>query len=254
MRERGDVEAARGYLLRGLRFCKGERRLWEEFARLEWGYVAKLWGRRRVLGIPDGDDGDDVKGGTRTESRGDADGGDQEVEAAVAGFTVKGDFANGDERQKQLIEKKLDGAPDFQKVLSGAIAKAVFDAAMAQFEGDVNFAARFFDTVAETDIPPRSNLLDHVLQTLQSSDPDHLETHIRLVERPTLGIEATSADFPLALDTALDRLSIALNKLEEAPKANFISRISDWLENFIEAGNADEDVQIALRATMKALK
>ncbi|KAK1017823.1 U3 snoRNP protein, partial [Friedmanniomyces endolithicus] len=49
--EQGDMRTARGYLQRGLRYCKDESKLWLEYAKLEMVYLAKLAARRKILGV-----------------------------------------------------------------------------------------------------------------------------------------------------------------------------------------------------------
>ncbi|KAH0066748.1 hypothetical protein KCU66_g23693, partial [Aureobasidium melanogenum] len=49
--QQADMQTARSYMQRGLRFCKRERKLWLEYAKLEMLYVAKIAARRKILGL-----------------------------------------------------------------------------------------------------------------------------------------------------------------------------------------------------------
>lgn len=51
--DEANMAKARAYMQRGLRFCKDRREIWLEFVRIEMGYLAKLEGRRRILGLAD---------------------------------------------------------------------------------------------------------------------------------------------------------------------------------------------------------
>ena len=208
LEERGDMTEARSYMQRGLRFCGREGRLWVEYARLEMGYVAKIIGRRRILGLDQEDD--------KQEEVKDLDGVDGDV---VALPTVTAEDMNPDQQSIEDVDpealQKLVASP----ALSGAIPVAIFDAAMKQplFKDDQKLGLQFFDVVAEFgELPCTGRILVHVMDTIRGLAPESPETLIRWIWQPVIAIGVSSPVFPTGLGLCLDRLKLALKKLEQS--------------------------------------
>ena len=187
----GDMSTARSYLQRGLRFCREESKLWVEYVRLEMGYLAKLAGRRRVLGLDDG---------ARKEGVEVAEGEDLLELPAVTAEDINPDTGRGIEEVDDDTLKRLASAPAF----TAAIPMAIFDAAMKQFNNDAEVAEEIFNLCASFDfVPSTRNILQHILSRIQTHTPNAVETVICESKMQLLGIETDSPEFPSALGTSL---------------------------------------------------
>lgn len=114
--EQGDMSSARSYMQRGLRFCNDAKELYLEYAKLEMVYLAKLAARRKILGLDE----------TRKES----DVPEDENMIALPSVSVEDidpEANKGVEEVNAAALQKLASAPAF----TGAIPKAIFDAAMS---------------------------------------------------------------------------------------------------------------------------
>ena len=246
-REKGDMGEARGFMLKGLRFCGVSEELWVEYGRLEMIYVAKLWARRRVLGIENHGSG---------EERGHMNLGSDHTE--VAKVAVLNDLEEPiglEQQQVSRLEGEISGGPKFEKILSGGIVTAVFDETMSTFYNEPKLAARFFNMVADVDVPSQPEILDHILEHIQSAGGYTPDTLFCQTKRPVLGMEPTSPEFPLALEKSLDCLETASERLESAQcRADFFRRSLDWTTSLLEVHGLDSDVLIVLRAVKSKLE
>lgn len=240
MEERGDMSEARGYLQRALRFCKGDEGLWVEYARLEMICIAKIVGRRRILGLDEGE----VERAQR----------DGEIEGGVMTLPeITAEDINSETRQDHGVDqealKRLSSSP----ALSGAIPMAVFDAAMKQFDGNAHLANRFFDMVAGfTNVPCQGQILDHILHRLRTEAPNSPHTLIRFVRQPVLGVDAGSADFPAAFGIVLDRLKIASGQPTDSRTRGALYRhIIEWTLPYLKTEELDPDIRKVLVLTLK---
>ena len=272
MRERGDMDQARGYMLRGLRFAKRDREMWISYARLEIIYLAKLYGRRKILGIEEEEEGEGSGEGEKTVSHSleaavvgegetrDDDHGNQEARddpqlkqslASDAGKAFDG--SNTEESRKQLMQKELGGVPDFKNLLSGSVVEAIFDAATKQFGTDMDLAVKFFDMVADIDIPPRPKILNRILQRMQVIDKSSPATIFSCIRLPVVGIEVDNHRFPLALDGSLERAQEALLEARSDPRLPELRQLlADWYLSFLQLSDLDQDVAKVL--TIEARK
>lgn len=244
MEERGDMTEARSYMQRGLRFCKDNERLWVEYARLEMIYIAKIVGRRRVLGLDQEEE--EVKS---TETMEDVDG-DMIVLPTITAedITPHHQPSHGVD---QIKLKKLNASP----ALSGAIPMAIFNAAVKQFKINKKIYREFFDIVAEfSDLPCTSTILQHIVVTLQSLEPENPETLIRWIQQPVIGVDATSAGFPTMLSVCLDRMNTSFKVMEPYPARNrgiFDQRVIEWMLPYFSAEGLDSDVHKVIAMTLR---
>jgi U3 small nucleolar RNA-associated protein 6 len=200
MDTQADITNARSYMQRGLRFCKNSEYLWLEYARLETIYVGKIAGRRKILGL----DVDHTKTQTTTE--------DEDVDMITLPTVTAEDIdpsLKQDEGVDEVALQNLAAAP----VLTGAIPLAVFDSAMKQFQGKPRVAENFFAMFAEFEqlacIP---RILQHVLDFLQQTAPQSLETAVCEFRMQLFGRSPADPEFPPALADALDLISTATSR------------------------------------------
>ena len=184
-----DITEARSYMQRGLRFCKHSKNLWLEYARLEMLYIAKIAARSRVLGLDgphniDSDANEDM--------------------VALPGVTALA--RDADVSQNEGVDRRV--LEELQKIpaLSGAIPKAVFDAAVQEFDSDCTFGRQFFDKVAVFhDVPCMPKILEHIIERLRTINPTSPEALDCFIRKPTFGISIKSAEFPGALRRLFSR-------------------------------------------------
>ena len=237
----GDVNTARSYMQRGLRFCRDERRLWVEYVRLEMGYLAKLAARRRILGL----DGEEKDGG---QKQGDEDG-DTIMLPTVTAEDIDPDASKGVNEVDDGALQKLASAP----VFTGAIPIAIFDAAMKQFKNDAEVAEDFLDTVASFDqVPSARRILQHIPDHLQTTAPNSAETVICEAKLQLFAIEAQSADFPAALRASLVTVRRAVSKFAGYPQPKLLEKVVLLLLSYLKMKeDLDIDVTRVLESSMR---
>lgn len=203
--EQGDMQTARSYMQRGLRFCKDKKELWVEYLRLEMVYLAKLAARRKILGLDED-----------RKQKSDVDEDENMITLpTITAEDLNPEASNDDQAVSGETLQKLANAPAF----NGAIPIAIFDAAMTQFEHDSELSGRFFDVVATFEaVPAMPTILQHILNDLQSNAPKSPEAVLCECRLHLRGTEVLSADFPLVLGKALATINRALATVSEKRK------------------------------------
>ena len=235
--EQGDMRTARGYLQRGLRYCKDESKLWLEYAKLEMVYLAKLAARRKILGV-----GEEAK----VESVGEEDE-NLITLPTITAADIEPEAGKGMEGVDAAALQRLADAPAF----TGAIPVAIFDAAMKQFGTNVEVAEDFFALAAEFDsVPSAPKILRHILTHLQTLSPDSPEAIVCEARMLLFAIDVLSAEFPAALGAALSKIKTGIAALPEKQKAVLAEKSVLMLVPYLSAksdgAEIDEDVQTVL--------
>ncbi|KAL5121054.1 U3 snoRNP protein [Pleosporales sp. CAS-2024a] len=235
MDTQADITNARSYMQRGLRFCRQSEYLWLEYAKLETIYVAKIAGRRRILGL----DVDPAKAQT-------ADDGDVDMIALPAVTAEDMDPSlQQDHGADEVALQHVAAAP----VLTGAIPLAVFDAAMKQFQGKASLAESFFAMFAEFEqLACIRRMLQHVLEYLQSTSPQSVDTAICEFRMQLFGRNPADAEFPPALADALDVISMAASQ-----HGSQVARLSEVAVRellSLQRLSADTDTDAAVQTVM----
>ncbi|KAG9888136.1 hypothetical protein KCU94_g16349, partial [Aureobasidium melanogenum] len=229
---------------RGLRFCKRERKLWLEYAKLEMLYVAKIAARRKILGL------DIERKEKQIDSTLDADA-DMMALPDVTADEIK---PEGAPEPKQAVDeealKKLAASP----ALNGDIPRIIFETSMRDFN-DPFLAEQFFDVFAGfTDVPCTSRLLQHIIDYLsnQETAASKISMHICLAKLELLDTNTQeaieSAEFPLKLSKAL---SVFKKGLGESPKhnADLAEKVVALLLSYFKF-ELDEDIEMVLRSAI----
>lgn len=202
----GDIGTARSYMQRGLRFCRSQSKLWLEYAKLEMVYLAKVSARRRILGL------DEQRPEEIAEEMSEAPDTDVIALPEITAEDINPPTESTSDPVNAEALQNLAKTP----ALTGAIPMAIFDGAMKQLQNNMNIAEEFFELVAEFEnVPCARQLLQHILDHLQSRKANADATMICEARLNLFGIEATSADFPLALGKTL---AIIKSGLFSAPK------------------------------------
>lgn len=237
----GDMTTARSYLQRGLRFCREERRLYLEYAKLEMVYLAKLAARRKILGLDEERVVKEVSEGF---------GGEEDVIALpdVTAEDIDPDANKGVEEVNADALKRLADAPAY----TGAIPIAIFDAAMKQSKDNSDVASDFFDLVASFDsVPAMRDILQHIYRHIQSTAPGSADQIICEAKMHTLGTSATSAEFPAALGQSLAVVKSRIGELPPKEKAKMAEKAVFFLLPFLHEEELDEGVRKVLEASVK---
>ncbi|KAH7138216.1 U3 small nucleolar RNA-associated protein 6-domain-containing protein [Dendryphion nanum] len=199
MDTQADMTNARSYMQRGLRFCKNSEKIYLEYAKLETLYIAKIAGRRKILGL-------DIDRTKKTVVE--DDGADMIALPDITAEDINPNL-DKDDGVDEIALKNLASTP----VLTGAIPMAVFDSAMKQFGSDPALAERFFDMFAEFDqLSCIIRILQHVLDNLRQNSPDSVHTIACAFKLQHLGIHPVSADFISILRASLDSLNAAIGQ------------------------------------------
>ena len=240
LEEKGDMMEARGLLQRGLRFCEWNEELWLQYGKLEMMFIAKLAGRRRVLGLD--------KAATVEETDDDGQAGLTDDIMALPSISAE-EFNT--QKESHMPAKSSDDFKE-ERILSGALPITVFDAAMRQFDNEPKLAIQYFDMVAEFDgLTCRQALLNHVMEGLHSQKHKTSAIMIRYIKLPTTGITTSDSSFPPALGASLTRMQeISAANLAQSIQADLHLQILEWLVQYLTDSELDQDLRQVMVITM----
>lgn len=250
MEERQDIEEARAYMQRGLRFCRESKILWIEYAKLEMAYVAKIAARGQILGM--------TQNHTTEQEVSNTYGGHDHN---IASSELNSPDMDSNFQAVEFIDRSIVKSLEVLPVVSGAIPIAVFDAAMKQFGGDVAVGEEFFDMIVQFhQVSHAAKILQHITSSLLNSAPSSPAALSCFIRQPLVGIEASSPRFPKALRTVIDRLNSTMHEssifrdLKEDPSSRslLVHRIIQWMLPFISDG-LNPDITKAIAITLKNL-
>lgn len=241
--ENGDMTQARGYMQRGLRFCKNKKEIWLQDFKLEVGWIAKIHARRQILGIEQDALKEEVRVAAQDENILDATNVDAEdVLPDDPGATL-------DKVDVDAIQN-LDNTP----VMSGAIPIAVFDAAMDQFENDTTLAFSFFEAARTVGhVPPIRKILQHIHTVMSSTRANAFSTLAMSISLPMYGMSANDPEFPAALREMLQNLSRGLVAVDTKDR----DQLSAWCRAFLESlltEDMDDDLKLVLQSKVASLQ
>lgn len=224
---------ARSYMQQGLRFCKSSEKLWLEYFKLELLYIAKIAGRRKILGLDEHSTPETIEMAT-----------DDPNADAIALPSLTAEDIDPSLRQKRAVDQERLLSLSDTPALSGAIPIAIFDNAMTQFK-ESRVGCQFFELATSFhSIPCVGKLSQHIIDFLVKLDPLDIDVENCYIRQPMIGVDAMGPDFPAALGVALDRLTFASR---DRPSLGLAAKSMDWILPYLQHG-LDEDVQIVLRA------
>ncbi|KAK3631621.1 U3 snoRNP protein [Elasticomyces elasticus] len=235
------MSTARGYLQRGLRFCKDERKLWLEYLQLEMVYLAKLAARRQILGLDE----------TRDETVPDEDENMISLPTITAA-DIAPESSKGLEEYDAAALKRMADAPAF----TGAIPIAIFDAAMKEFKDSAELAGDMFELVADyASVPSARKILQHISAHLQATVPNSLGTVLAEARLSLFGFNVQSAELPAALNKALSTIKHGCANLSKQQRAELVEKAVELLLPYLERDQDDDeldsDVVTAIVASIK---
>lgn len=249
--QQADMTTGRSYMQRGLRFCKNERALWLQYAKLEMIYVVKIAARRKILGL------DVIRTTKEMDSSYDPDA-DMIALPSITAEDINPELhtyaeVNGDtEAVNKKALHKLSDTP----ALSGAIPMTIMDTALAHFKDDPLLAESFFDLFAEfPDAKCTQTLLKHTVEHLERLSSKSTKATLILVgckaRKEILGIDVTSPEFPLALGKTLQHFSQVRRANPDLEASIAVKAILLLFPFLAQQDVLDEGVVKVLDASMK---
>ncbi|KAK2939341.1 HAT Half-A-TPR repeat [Fusarium oxysporum f. sp. vasinfectum] len=212
----GDMAAARGFFMRGCRFCTTNEKLWVEYARTEMEWLEKV-DKRKAVAKP----GQDVLRPDREE--------------------------DGDELRLTAQHLKSNPAMD------GAIPIAIFDISKKQAFFSANTAEAFFDLfVSFTHVPAQPRISQHVLDALDQEYPNHPATCNVHIRQPIMGVNPQTAEFPKNLREVLSRLNRYLEATTD--RTELQKKTVAWIDGYLALDVLDEGIRAVLEHTKKKME
>ncbi|ORY67140.1 U3 small nucleolar RNA-associated protein 6-domain-containing protein [Pseudomassariella vexata] len=243
----GDMQAARGFFMRGTRFCAKDATVWVEYARCEMDWLDRLEARKTK------------KGGVDKAIKEQAEYGDDEI------HFDEGDSEDDIDEDGRLVLPNPDGRTatksadelEIQKseknpALEGAIPQAIFDIAKKQPFFNAAAATRFFDLFASfTKVSSQPRLVQHVLDTMTELYPNDPATCSCLVRQALIGADINSPTFVKALREALAQLNTTLATTTN--KTKLAQKTTAWIEPILSLENVDPGIRVVLEHTVRTL-
>ena len=238
--EQGDMTTARSYMQRGLRFCKDERRMYLEYAKLEMVYLAKLAARRKILGL-------DEERTVREVPEEEDD--NMMMLPEISAEDIDPEANKGVEEVNVAALKRLENAPAH----TGAIPLAIFDAAMKQFNDDSDVANDFFDLVATFEtVRSTRNILDTIYTRLQNVAPNSADQIICEAKMHTFSVDPKSSEFPNALGQSIATIKSGFVKVAATGQSKLAENAVFYLLRFVQQKEGmDDNVITVLEASIK---
>ena len=231
----GDMAAARGFFMRGCRFCNKDGRLWLEYARCEMNWLDKIEKKKSR----------DGKGALAVKKA------EAEDELRLIDWDEDEDEEDGiimpepTTAQSTVIDKQAITQLKSNPAMDGAIPMAIFDISRKQSFFDASTAASFFEmftSYRQLTVQPR--ISQHVLDAMDEQfprDPSTCDCHVR---ETIVGVDPRTTEFPRNLRGVLAKLR---EQLEVTTDREELQRKTiAWIDAFLAVDDLDEDIRTAL--------
>ena len=248
----GDLSGARGYYLRGLRFCGGDthdgKELYLRFARAEMRWIRA---QKDTLGLESKPSiqqgGTDNRNPETNETR--------QQEIADAELITSQNLAESHEHKQAEVAAPNDSS-DFKHfsstpAMSGAIPIAIFDQAMKAYHKSQDLAESFFKMFVQfPDLACTRRILQHVISNMANERAgDYVRMQSYRCQMPLIGTNVDSPEFPAALRLSLAEIDSSFAKVtDDRTKSEFAARLLDWIAPLA----ADEKLVPELRTVFDA--
>ena len=236
----GDMAAARGFFMRGCRFCTQDGTLWIEYARCEMEWLKKVDQRKSKPGAdplrPDRPEGDDE---IRIHDSDEEEDGDEEGDTLLP---------EPSKDEAKVIDKKAANQLQNNPAMDGAIPMAIFDIARKQRFFNADSAEQFFVMFASfKDVSVQPKISRHVLDAMDQVYPNHPATCNVHIRQPILGVSPKTADFPRGLREVIPRLSKYLEITTD--RAELERKTARWIDEYLTVEDLDEGIRRVLEHT-----
>ncbi|KAI6245269.1 U3 small nucleolar RNA-associated protein 6 [Erysiphe necator] len=240
-----NMNGAREFMIRALRFCGNCSELWIEYAKLEMIHLSKIEIRRKVLKL-DKQISDSIV-----------------LDISLPHDPTFDDFKDMipvsdleiDSLRSDLVEAtdvETEAAKDHLKTpaLNGAIPLAIYDAAQKESFFCASVAVRFFDMFTSfSEVRCLSKILHHVCESMLKLYPNDsliLDCYSR---QPMIGKNYQSPGFPQALGHSLERITESLEKVND--KAKYSQLTSIWINKFLGFVDLDPGIRKVLQSLLR---
>ncbi|KFH48207.1 U3 small nucleolar RNA-associated protein-like protein [Hapsidospora chrysogenum ATCC 11550] len=236
----GDMAAARGFFMRGCRFCTQDGTLWIEYARCEMEWLKKVDQRKSKPGAdplrPDRPQGDDE---IRIHDSDEEEDGDEEGDVLLP---------EPSKDEAKVIDKKAAKQLQNNPAMDGAIPMAIFDIARKQRFFNADSAEQFFVMFASfKDVSVQPQISRHVLDAMDQVYPNHPATCNVHIRQPILGVSPKTADFPRGLREVIPRLSKYLEVTTD--RAELERKTARWIDEYLTVEDLDGGIRKVLEHT-----
>lgn len=236
----GDMPSARGFFMRGCRFCTKDGTLWTEYARCEMEWLEKVEKRKKRPGsdplaierkdrddeliIEDSDEDEDEEGG------------------AVLPRPSK--------EQAKVIDKQSAQQLANNPAMDGAIPIAIFDIARKQPFFNAEVAEQFFNVFTTFNgVPAQSRISEHVLDTMDREYAGHPATGNCHIRQPIIAVDHRTAEFARGLRESLGMLQTYLASTTDAEELK--GKTATWVKEYLAIDGLDEGIRAVLEHTLK---
>lgn len=250
----GDMDGARGYFMRGCRFCTGGVEVWAEYARCEMEWLAKLEARKAKGNKPAAGPQP-----ARISEAADDDGviefdEDSEEEREDGELMLPDPDAQVRDKRKVFSDEAIQKLESSNNpALDGAIPRAIFDVARKQAFFNAALAEGFFNVFATfTHVGCQARVIQHVLDAMNEAYPYHPATCSCYIRQPLVGVDYHTADFPKALREALARMKSSLEITKD--KKALASRTLAWVDALLAKDDLDTGIKTVLKHTKRRLE
>ncbi|KAI0912548.1 U3 small nucleolar RNA-associated protein 6-domain-containing protein [Ustulina deusta] len=243
----GDMHAARGFFMRGSRFCTREPTVWLAYAKCEMEWLEKMEARKGKKGgaekaIQEQAEHDDE------EIQLGSDDSDDDVDENGRLVISKPDAAAAKEVFDAATTSKLTNNP----ALDGAIPLAIFNVAKKQAFFNAAVAEQFFNVFAIfTEISIQARIIQHVLDGMNELYPNDASTSYCYIQQPLIGLDANTPAYPKALKETLGRIKSTLSTTTNAKVLSL--KLKPWLEALLSPQDLDAGIRTVLEHTLKTL-
>ncbi|KAH6668123.1 U3 small nucleolar RNA-associated protein 6-domain-containing protein [Plectosphaerella plurivora] len=237
----GDMGAARGFFMRGCRFCTADEGLWVEYARCELEWLAKVERKKnepkrgkKVAAIASEQvDDDDAMMFTINDDE------DDDADEVILPDPEQAKAA------KAVFEKEEAETLENNPAMDGAIPMAIFDVARKQSFFKGSSGETFFDLFASfTNLSVQGKLLQHALEAMQEDFPESPSTWCCYIRRPLVGVSPSTAEFPRGLRDVLARLEEGLAGTSDA--AALKEKMVEWADEILALPELDPSIRAVL--------
>ncbi|KAI5467088.1 U3 small nucleolar RNA-associated protein 6-domain-containing protein [Mariannaea sp. PMI_226] len=235
----GDMAAARGFFMRGCRFCTTNSRLWLEYARSEMEWLAKVDKRKQSK------NGKDALRPDRVED-------DDELRIVDSDDDDDNLLPEPSVAQAKVIDKKSAQQLESNPAMDGAIPMAIFDISKKQSFFNADVAEDFYFMLASfAHVSVQPKILQHVLDALDQEYPNHPATCDVYIRQPIIGVSPTTSEFPKNLREVLARLN---KKLEvTTDREGLQSKTISWIDGYLALENLDAGIRAVLEHTKQKM-
>ncbi|KAI1075130.1 U3 small nucleolar RNA-associated protein 6-domain-containing protein [Whalleya microplaca] len=244
----GDMQAARGFFMRGARFCTRDATVWLEYARCEMEWLEKMEAKKGK------------KGGAEKALQEQVEQSDDEIQFAEADSEDDEVDENGQlilpdpekSAKKKVFDEDTTKTLQNNPALDGAIPLAIFDISKKQPFFRAAVAEKFFNLFASfSTTPAQTRIVQHVSDSMVELYPNDAATCFCHVRQPLINIDINTPAYPKALREALARLKLSF--VTTSNKSQLAERTRSWIEPIIASEDLDSGIRAVLEHTLRTL-